>query len=92
MVYGDFNDLPKRTTSDKVLRVKHLILLKIQNMMDIKEVLLLCLFVNFSTKSCQVVKYVNPNKAGFFEKTFLCGGGGGGWGRGVVNLNPSLPL
>ena len=37
MAYGDFRDLPKRIVSDKVYHViEHLILLKIQNMMDIK--------------------------------------------------------
>ena len=41
MVYGDFKDLTKRTASDKVLRVKHLMLLKILNITDIKESLLL---------------------------------------------------
>ena len=41
MDYGDFKDLTRRIASDNVLRVKHLILLKIQNMMDINEVLLL---------------------------------------------------
>ena len=38
MAYGDFKDLPRRTFDDKVLRIKHLTLLKIQNMMDVKEV------------------------------------------------------
>ena len=37
MSYGNFNDLARRTASDKVLREKQLILLKIQNVMDIKE-------------------------------------------------------
>ena len=54
MAYGDFKDLAKRTASDRVLRDKHLILLKILNMMDIKEVLLLWL-INFLIKSPQVV-------------------------------------
>ena len=40
MAYGDFKDLTRRTASDKVYEIKHLILLKIKNMMDIKEVLL----------------------------------------------------
>ena len=40
MAYRDFKDLNRRTASDKMLCDKHLILLKIQNMMDIKEVLL----------------------------------------------------
>ena len=29
MAYGDFKDLPRRTITDKILRIKHLILLKI---------------------------------------------------------------
>ena len=37
MAYADFKDLAKRTVADKVLRVKHSILLKIQTMMDINE-------------------------------------------------------
>ena len=42
MTSGDFKDLARRTTSDKVLRDKaFLILLKILNMMGIKEDLLL---------------------------------------------------
>ena len=40
MAYGDFKDLNRRTTSDKILRDKALILLKIRNMMDIKVDLL----------------------------------------------------
>ena len=35
MAYGDFKDLNRRTFADKLLCEKHLILLKIQNMMDI---------------------------------------------------------
>ena len=50
MAYGDFKILARRTASDKRFNeIKHLILLKIQNMMDIKEVLLLWL-INFSIK------------------------------------------
>ena len=37
MAYGDFKDLPRRTTADCYV-IKHLVLLKIQNMMDIKAV------------------------------------------------------
>ena len=40
MAYGDFKDLKKRTFSNKILRykaIKHLIVLKILNMTDIKE-------------------------------------------------------
>ena len=40
MAYGDFKDLTRRTASDKILRDRHFISLKMQNMMDIKEVLL----------------------------------------------------
>ena len=50
MASGHFKDLARRTASDKVLRVKHLILLTILNMMDIKEALLLW-FSNFFIKS-----------------------------------------
>ena len=55
MAYGHFKDLTRRTVSDKLLREKIFSVTKIQNMMDIKEVLfqwfldfliknLLCLF------------------------------------------------
>ena len=40
MAHGDFTDrdfTAKRTAADKVLEIKHLILLKTRNMMDIKE-------------------------------------------------------
>ena len=51
MTSGDFKDLARRTTSDKVLRDKaFLILLKILNMMGIKEDLLLW-FKSFLIKS-----------------------------------------
>ena len=40
MAYGDFKYLNRRTAADKVLRVKHLIFLKIQNMVDINVDLL----------------------------------------------------
>ena len=49
MVYGDFKDLAKRIASDKVLRYKAFNIVKTQNMMDIKEVLLLW-FINFLIK------------------------------------------
>ena len=48
MAYGDFEDLARRTVFDNVL--KHLILLKLQNMMYIKEVLHLW-FIIFLIKS-----------------------------------------
>ena len=55
MAYGDFKDIARRTASDKVLReIKPLILLKILNMMDIREDLLLW-FINFLIKSPQMV-------------------------------------
>ena len=54
IAYGNFKDLTRRTASYNIMRVKHLILLKIQNMMDIKEVLLLW-FVHFLIKSLKVV-------------------------------------
>ena len=40
MAFGDFKDLARKIVSDKVLPVKHLILLKIGNMMDINVDLL----------------------------------------------------
>ena len=46
MVYGDFKDLNVETVADKYYVIKHLILLNIQNMMDIK-VDLLQWFINF---------------------------------------------
>ena len=50
MAYGDFEDLKRRTASDKVLRDKAFnIILPILNMMGIKEGLLLC-FINLSIK------------------------------------------
>ena len=38
MAYENFKDLTRKTASDKILRDKVLILLKIQNMMDIKAI------------------------------------------------------
>ena len=40
MAYGDFKDLTRRTASDKILRDKSFNIAKIQNIMDIKGVLL----------------------------------------------------
>ena len=54
MAYEDFKYLAKRTASDKVLRNKHLISLKIQKMTDIKEFLLLW-FINFLIKKPKLV-------------------------------------
>ena len=53
MAYGDFKDLTRRTASDKTLHNKHLILLKILNMMDI-NVELHQLSVIFLTKNLLV--------------------------------------
>ena len=49
MAYGDFKDLTRRTTSDKILHDKTFKLLKIKDMMDIKGVLLQ-LFTNYLVK------------------------------------------
>ena len=46
MVYSGFSYLPRTTPSDKVLHDKHMILIKIQNIMDVKKVLLQWL-INF---------------------------------------------
>ena len=51
MAYGDFKDLTRRTASDKIL-IKHLIQLKIRNMMDI-NVDLFHWFRNFLIKKLQ---------------------------------------
>ena len=58
MAYGDFKDLAKRTASDKDLRFKAFNIAKIQNMMDIEEILLLW-FINILIKSPQIKKLVN---------------------------------
>ena len=47
MVYRDFKDLTRRTASDKILSDKAFTMLKIQNMMDIKGVLLRWLITFF---------------------------------------------
>ena len=49
MTYEDLKDLARRTASDKVLRDKDLILLKILNVIEIKGVL--TWFINFLIKS-----------------------------------------
>ena len=54
MAYGDFKDLPRRAASDKVLRDKHLILLKSQKMMDFNVDLRQC-FIAFFIKGLLVV-------------------------------------
>ena len=50
MAYGDFTDLARRTAFDKVLRDEAFNFAKIQNMIDIKEILLLW-FINFLIKN-----------------------------------------
>ena len=50
MAYGDFKNLARRTASDKVLWDKAFNFAKIQNMTDIKEVLLLW-FIGFLMKN-----------------------------------------
>ena len=40
MTYGDFTDLTRRTASNKIIIIKHVILLKIQNITDINVELL----------------------------------------------------
>ena len=49
MANGDFKDLTRRTAPDKHCAIKHLILLKTKNKIDIKE-LLLQWFVTFLIK------------------------------------------
>ena len=51
MVYRDFKDLTRRTASDKILSDKAFTMLKIQNMMDIKGVLLRWLIIFFQKKT-----------------------------------------
>ena len=50
MAYEDFKDLKRRTVSNKILRDKAFNILKMLNMMDIKEGLLLW-FIKFLIKS-----------------------------------------
>ena len=57
MAYGGFKDLNRRAAPDKVLRIKHFILLKIQNMMDI-NVDLLQWFIIFLIKKKKLLVVV----------------------------------
>ena len=57
MAYRDFKDLSRRTASDNLLRDKAFNIAKKQNMMDIKEVLLLWL-IKFLIKNAQVVMLI----------------------------------
>ena len=57
MAYGDFKDLSRKTTFNKMLSdkvIKHSTLLKMRNMMDMK-VDLLQWFINFLIKKLLVV-------------------------------------
>ena len=65
MAYGNFKDLSRRTALIKFSEIKHLILLKVLNMMDIKEDLLLR-FINFLIKSRKrvVLLIIRLNKIG----------------------------
>ena len=51
ITYGDFKDLTRGTASDKILRHKAFNIAKIQNIMEIKEVLLQCFINIFDKKS-----------------------------------------
>ena len=53
MASGDFRDLPNEQLLIKHYRIKHLVLLKSQNIMNIKEVFLLW-FKSFLIIVCQV--------------------------------------
>ena len=57
MAYGGFKDLNRKAAPDKVLRIKHFILLKIQNMMDI-NVDLLQWFIIFLIKKKKLLVVV----------------------------------
>ena len=57
MAYGGFKDLNRKAAPDKVLRIKHFILLKIQNMMDI-NVDLLQWFIIFLIKQKKLLVVV----------------------------------
>ena len=53
MAYRDLKNVTRRTDSDKYYVIKHLILLKIQNMMDIKG-FFFQLFIDFLIKRQEV--------------------------------------
>ena len=57
MAYGGFKDLNRKAAPDKVLRIKHFILLKIQNMVDI-NVDLLQWFIIFLIKKNKLLVVV----------------------------------
>ena len=72
MAYGDFRNLPRITASDKVLVIKYLILLKIQNMTDINADLIQW-FINFSIKRLLVVMMKLKLCQTTVLRAFLCG-------------------
>ena len=55
MANGEFKDLNRKTAADKVLRMKHLIFLKIPNMMDINVDLLQWSIIFVDKKLLRVV-------------------------------------
>ena len=59
MTYGNFKDLARRATSEKVLWDKALVL-QMQNMMDIKDALLQW-FINFFIKTNFRRRFKNEN-------------------------------
>ena len=59
MAYGDFKYLIRTTAFDKYILIKHLILLKIRYMMDIKKVLLQW-FINFLIKNLLCLRCQRP--------------------------------
>ena len=62
MTDSDFKDLPKRTAANKCYVIKHLILLKIQNMTDINADLLQW-FTNFLMKNFKYKKGTGINSS-----------------------------
>ena len=91
MAYGDFKDLTRRTASDNVLRVKHLILLKILNMTGIKEGLLLW-FINLLIKSRKVVVLIyhqslkNNQLKNYKKRTVYLGFKDNTWGADLADM------
>ena len=69
MAYGYFKDFARKTDSYKVLTDKTFILLKIKNMMDIKEVLLLW-FKNFLIKRL-LVEQLNLRQINNLQMNFI---------------------
>ena len=76
ITYGDFKDLAKTTAFEKYDAINHFILLKIQNVMDTKEILLQW-FTNISIKSPLLLRQEqelflkNQHLAKEFHKTIV---------------------